>query len=110
MNGAGAARSRGGGRTGKKSPVPIGEALGAFAAELGIAGRLREYEAVTRWEAIVGERIARVARPLRVEKGVLVVNVESAPWRAELTLRRREILAKINSALGGPVIGDIRFR
>jgi len=110
LNGAGASRPRGGRRTEKKSPVLIGDALGAFVVELGIAGRLREYEAVTRWHAIVGERIAKVSRPLRVEKGVLVVNVESAPWRAELTLRRREILAKINSALGGPVISDIRFR
>jgi predicted nucleic acid-binding Zn ribbon protein len=90
--------------------VALGDALGQFAAELGIAPRLREYEAVIRWPSIVGERIARVSKPLRVEKGVLVVNVESAPWRSELTLRRREILEKVNSTLGGPVIREIRFR
>lgn len=110
MNAAGAPRHSRGRKKEKKSPVSIGEALGAFAHELGIDRRLREYEAVTRWEAIVGPRIAKVARPLRVEKRVLVVNVESAPWRAELTLRRKDILEKINAALGGPVLGDIRFR
>jgi predicted nucleic acid-binding Zn ribbon protein len=84
--------------------------LRALTEELGISGRLRDYEVFTSWSALVGEQIARVAEPVRLEKGVLVVHVAGAPWRNELTLRRREIIGRINEGLGNTVVTDIRFR
>ena len=94
----------------KKQPLALDTALGELAASLGITRKLREYTVLTSWEKLVGEQIARVAKPQRVENGILIVAVESAPWRAELTLRRREILEKINASTGRKAITDIRFR
>jgi predicted nucleic acid-binding Zn ribbon protein len=85
-------------------------ALSDFTSSLGITKKLREYNVVTSWEALVGEQIAKVAKPQRVENGVLFVSVASAPWRAELTMRRREIVERINTAIGKKVVLDIRFR
>ena len=90
--------------------MALDAALGELAASLGITRKLREYSVITSWQALVGEQIARVAKPQRVENGVLLVVVESAPWRAELTLRRREIIDKINACIGKKAITDIRFR
>ncbi len=84
--------------------------MGDLIRELGIGKTLSEYGVITRWSDVVGDRIAAVTRPERFEKGVLFVAVPSAPWRAELTLRRQEILDKINAAAGGTVVREIRFR
>lgn len=85
-------------------------ALNEFAGSLGITRKLREYSVITSWETLVGEQIAKIAKPQRVENGVLLVAVASAPWRSELTLRRREIIEKINTSIGRKAILDIKFR
>jgi predicted nucleic acid-binding Zn ribbon protein len=93
-----------------KKPVPIGAALKDLTRRLGISRTLTEYSVITSWKELVGEKIARVALPQRIEKGILFVSVASAPWRAELTMRRREILEMINAKTGTKVLKDIRFR
>ncbi len=101
---------RGRSRKFRKQPVAAGEALRDLASRLGIEGKLSQYSVITSWEEVVGEQIARVAVPQRVDNGTLLVSVASAPWRAELSLRRQEILRKVNAHAGGEVIRDIRFR
>ncbi len=65
---------------------------------------------ITSWSEIVGPQIAKVTVAQRIEKGTLFVAVSSSPWRAELTMRRREMIEKINRFLGKKVVEDIRFR
>jgi len=94
----------------KKTPKGIAQAIAEFAAALGIDQTLRRYAVITGWEETVGEQIARVTRPQRIENGVLYVSVTTAPWRAELSLKRMEIIERLNKAAGSRVIKDIRFR
>ena len=96
--------------TAKKQPLAFNTALSEFAASVAITKKLREYNVLTSWETIVGEQIAKVAKPQRIDNRILLVAVASAPWRAELSMRRREIIEKINSAVGKKVLQDIRFR
>jgi predicted nucleic acid-binding Zn ribbon protein len=91
-------------------PQTIGEGLGNLVRDLGLAKKLREYDVLTSWESIVGAQIASVATPQRLENGVLLVSVASAPWRTELTMRRRELAARINQKAGATVVNEIRFR
>jgi predicted nucleic acid-binding Zn ribbon protein len=99
-------RSRGA----RKNPKGIAQALAEWSAALGIDQTLRRYAVITGWEEIVGAQIARVTRPQRFENGVLFVSVTTAPWRAELSLQRMEIIAKLNKAAGSRIVKDIRFR
>ena len=94
----------------KHHPVPISVAIAELASLLGIDGTLRRYSVIARWAEVVGEQIARVTEPQRIEHGVLFVSVKTAPWRAELSLKRLEIMKKLNTAAGADVIRDIRFR
>jgi len=94
----------------RRGPVRVGVALENLVRQLGIEGKLSEYGVMTQWEEIVGAQVARVAVPERIDNGVLLVHVTSAPWRAELTMRRREILEHIRARAGRDVIRDIRFR
>lgn len=71
--------------------------------------KVREYDAVTRWNEVVGEQIGRVTEAVRIDKGVLVVRVTNGPWRNELTLMKSSILKKVNDAVGEGKVRDIRF-
>jgi predicted nucleic acid-binding Zn ribbon protein len=91
-------------------PVPASQAISELVASLGIDHTLRKFGVLTGWSDLVGEQIARVTEPERIESGVLYVRVSTAPWRAELSMKRLEILRKINRAAGADVVKDIRFR
>jgi len=94
----------------RRQPKPVDRALEELVDTLGIRSSLRRYSVITSWEGIVGEQIARIAHPERVDDGVLTVKVTSAPWRNELSMRRTEILEKIVKAVGKGVVREIRFR
>jgi predicted nucleic acid-binding Zn ribbon protein len=76
---------------------------------LGISTRLQQYAVLTSWDSIVGEQIARVASARKIDNGILYVDVRSASWRHELTMRKQEILEKIHRSIGKKVLKDIRF-
>lgn len=77
--------------------------------DLGIEKPLHEYGALTSWDEIVGEQIAKISRAERIDNGVLIIKVSSAPWRSELSLRKTEILRKVAARVGNGVIREIRF-
>jgi len=88
---------------------PLGEAILELVEHLGIRSRVQEYDAVVQWESIVGAQIAKVTTATRIQQGLLVVKVSNGPWRQELSLRKREIIEKLNTSLGHEVVKDIRF-
>ncbi|MBI4536170.1 MAG: DUF721 domain-containing protein [Ignavibacteriae bacterium] len=91
-------------------PEPIGAALHDLARQLGITKKLSQYSVLASWDQIVGDRIAKVTQADRIENGILFVKTATAPWRTELTMRRLEIIDKINGAVGKKIVKDIRFR
>ncbi len=93
----------------KSNPQPVGGVLATLMEELGLGKKLKQYEAVRIWEEVVGERIARVATPSKIINGILIVKVEKSTWRNELSLLKREIIAKINAALKEDIVKDIKF-
>jgi predicted nucleic acid-binding Zn ribbon protein len=61
------------------------------------------------WEEVVGEKIGKVAVPVKNKKGVLFVKVEDSVWRFELTRRKEELITKINGHSNKNAIKDIVF-
>jgi predicted nucleic acid-binding Zn ribbon protein len=88
----------------------LGDALQGLVKDLGIGPKLHEYEAVLRWDEAVGPHIAKVATAAQIQRGVLVVRVNNATWRYELTMRKTELIGKINAVIGENVVKDIRFQ
>jgi predicted nucleic acid-binding Zn ribbon protein len=94
----------------RKKPVPAGVAIGELFDQLGILKTVRQFDVLNMWASVVGEQVAKVTMAQRMEKGVLTVGVATAPWRNGLVLRKREIIQKLNAAVGSTVVLDIRFR
>ena len=88
----------------------LGDALDELVENLGIRQKLREQEVFEFWDKAVGERIAKVARPVRIAKGTLFVSVQSGVWRNELSMRRGEIQARLNEIVNEDIVKDIKFQ
>jgi predicted nucleic acid-binding Zn ribbon protein len=90
------------------NPQQLGALLTKFLDELGLSRKLRQYDVVSSWPEIVGERIARVTEAYKIDRGVLFVRVRTSEWRNELLMRKPEILQKINAR--ETIVNDIVFR
>lgn len=90
-------------------PTPLGDALGNFLEDSGLAERIEEASVVPEWEERVGEAIAKVTRPDRVSRGTLFVAVRSSAWMMELNMMQGEILRRLNAGRERGKIQKIRF-
>lgn len=93
----------------KREPVRVAEALAGYLARSGLGDRIEEAGAVDDWADRVGERIAAVTTPLRVNNGVLFVGVESSAWLMELRMMETEIRTRLNEGRESGRIRSIRF-
>ena len=92
-----------------KRPLCLSDALTELCRRWGIETKVKEYLAMSRWPQVVGEKIAREAKPIGIEKGKLFVQVDNSSWRNELTFIKKDIVDKLNQAVGTPVIRDVIF-
>lgn len=72
-----------------------------------LQNRLEEAVAVEAWEKTVGPQIANHARALKVDNGVLWIEVDHSVWRTELHHRKRQILERLNQACGKDKLTDL---
>ena len=97
-------------KTYKPSIKPIHAALDDLIGSLGIKQKLQEYDAVVYWNSTVGEQISKMTTAVRITQGILYVRVKTSTWRNELTLRKKEIVDKLNTVIGADIVRDIKFQ
>ncbi len=68
-----------------------------------------EGQTVKEWNNVVGKRISKVTKAIKVSDGKLFVQVLSNGWRTELMLLRSEIKKNINAKVGSDYLKDIVF-
>jgi predicted nucleic acid-binding Zn ribbon protein len=89
------------------SPTPVGALLTKVLP--GLAERLLEARIRREWEALLGEELARRARPFALTQGVLHVAVSNSPWLQELTLREPDLRRRLADHYGTDAIRLLRF-
>ena len=62
------------------------------------------------WERAAGPAIAASARPTGERNGVLTVTCEAAVWAQELDLMAGDLIPRLNAALAGEPIRELRCR
>jgi len=65
---------------------------------------------VTHWEKLMGPAIARRTQSIKIQKGVLIVKIESAALRQELSYAKDKIVTQINRELGIRIIKSVELR
>jgi len=93
-----------------KKNASLEEVVKGVLKGLGGGGRLTEEEMSRAWRSAAGKRAAGHSRPVSLRKALLVVNVDGSGWLYELTLKKKEILEKLEGSLKGKKIRYIRFR
>lgn len=88
----------------------VGSLLKQVLGDKGMDDRLSRYQAWLIWDKLVGEQIARRARPLRFRQGILEVQVDHPVWMQQLQMLKPKILEKLNQQLPNADITDIYLR
>ena len=91
-------------------PQSLGRIIPELLKEFGLDKKARNYDIITHWDEIVGEKIAAVTKAEKLDRGVLTVRVLNSVWRYELTLHSKTILQKIASEYGPGLVSEIRWK
>ena len=75
----------------------------------GGADEVAEAAAIAAWKHAAGNGLKEHAVPLKLENRTLTVAVADAIWQKQLNSMRSELLFRINSILGQPVVGALEF-
>ena len=83
--------------------------LAEWIRENGLEKPLLEHRVVEQWGEILGKTIARYSRDIEIKDGMLRVRITNAALRQELFEQRFRLTQKLNDAVGGDVVKDIRL-
>ena len=86
---------------------PIGKEVRSFSQRIGLTEELTILDRA--WEAEVGP-MARLAKIVAIDGEALVVEVSSSPAMQELTLRRKELIRRINKHFKVPFLKYIHVK
>ncbi|MEW6608090.1 MAG: DUF721 domain-containing protein [bacterium] len=78
--------------------------------EISLAHKLAEERAIQLWQEVVGTNVAVHTKPLTIKDKIIFVKVDSSAWCNELSFFKKDIIKKINSAVGMQVIKDVYFQ
>jgi predicted nucleic acid-binding Zn ribbon protein len=76
----------------------------------GLEGPLNEYRLLQAWEEVMGEGVARYTTQKYLRNQTLYVHLTSAALKADLMMRRGEIIKQLNENVGSIVIYDLIIR
>ena len=68
-----------------------------------------ERRVVELWPSVLGAQVAKMTGAMEVKNGTLYVHIRSAVLRSELFAIRYQLMQKLNDAVGGKVLTDIRL-
>jgi predicted nucleic acid-binding Zn ribbon protein len=75
-----------------------------------LSGPLTEAALRERWATIMGPLISNHTLYLKYKEGSLSIGIDNAPLKAELSMRKDEILRLINQELGADTVREVHIR
>jgi predicted nucleic acid-binding Zn ribbon protein len=82
-------------------PVPLTDALDDVLRSLrGGAGRAEVRGVFGQWDEAVGEAIAAHVRPVRLDRGVLLVDVDDPSWATQVRVLADELRSRLSEVAG----------
>jgi hypothetical protein len=75
----------------------------------GDSDEVAEAAAIAAWKHAAGDGLKGLAVPLKLENRILTISVADAIWQKQLHSMRGQLLFRVNSILGQPVVSAIEF-
>ena len=96
-------------RTENSSWKATSDVLSGLVPQLANTARWREYQVWQVWEEVVGEALARKARPSKIHNGKLFVTVSSSALMQELQFMKARLRDGLNQKLGAGAVKEVQF-
>lgn len=93
----------------RQNAQPISNILQRYLREEGLESPLNEYRLIHSWEAVLGQGIARYTGRMFIKNQTLHVHLTSPALRQDLQMARKNLIHRLNEAVGAQVIADIVF-
>ncbi len=87
----------------------IDQAIKSLFQEYGFEKKVDQCKVIEYWPKLMGKSISNISQARKVENDILLVKVKSSAWKTELLMQKPQLLKKINTFFGNPIIKDIRF-
>lgn len=94
----------------QKELVPLGTVLPNLLKSIRAGSDAQLVEVWELWDDVVGETIAKNARPAAFKGKLLLVEVSSSTWMHQLQFLKADIIEKINDAFGKEMVDEIKFK
>ncbi len=94
----------------KSNDESLGEVLKRFIRSYRLEGRLHESQLKTAWEKAMGSIVARQTTALKLEKRCLIVKMQSAAMRQDLSFSKEKIIQLVNHQLDSDFIQTIEIK
>lgn len=85
------------------------DAFESFLKTFNLKSKFNESYLVTYWEKIMGPSISGRTEKIYISKGVLFLQITSAPLRQELMLAKSKLIKMLNEEIGENVINEVVF-
>jgi hypothetical protein len=85
------------------------KSLPAILRAAGDSEEVAEAAAIAAWKHAAGDGLKGHAVPVKFENRTLTVSVADAIWQKQLNSMRGQLLFRVNTLLGQPIVGAIEF-
>ena len=93
----------------QKNEINIAKLLPLLVRDRGWDKQLDLYSIFDKWNEIIGEDISLYAKPLKIDRGVLWLEVENSSWLQQLQYEKLDLLEALNQFLQLSRLKDIKM-
>lgn len=97
-------------KSGKQNKdISISKLLPVLVRDNGWDKQLDLYSIFDKWSEIIGEDVSQYAKPLKIDRGVLWLEVENSSWLQQLQYEKLDFLETVNQFLKLSQLKDIKM-
>ncbi|MCA1764169.1 MAG: DUF721 domain-containing protein [Cryomorphaceae bacterium] len=89
---------------------PLGDVIDRLLKAYGLEEGYYAAAIITYWEKMMGPAIARRTKGVKLHKGKLIITVDSAPLREELSYASERIMQKVNRQIGHRIVNSVELK
>jgi len=93
----------------RQHPLKISDLMRVIIRQNGLETPLLQKRLIEAWDGVVGELIAKYTTEKYIRNQDLCVHIENPALRSEVSMMKTELIRKLNNAVGGQIIREIRL-
>ena len=97
-------------RKSNKEAVALEKVIQKVLLNLGRESNVEMTNIWPQWRQLVGDAVADNTHPAAFKGDVLLVHVSSSTWAHHLQYLKKDLVRKINTAMGSDLVSDIIFK